>query len=295
MMHAIGGRLRLGEPMHRHTSWRVGGPADRFYLPGTLEDLQAFLQHFATTPITWLGLGSNVLVRDGGLRGTVICLANTLDAITLDASGLIHAGAGAGAVKIAHFAAKAGLAGAEFLAGIPGTLGGCLTMNAGANDGDTWSLVEWAEVLHPDGRVQRLSRSEFQVGYREVQGQGAACFIAAGLRLSPADSDIVLQRLRAWQERRAATQPLEWPNCGSIFRNPPGDHAARLIEAAELKGLRYGDAEVSTQHANFIINRGAARAEEIEALVANVQREVRNRFGVELQPEMRVIGEVADV
>lgn len=295
MMHAIGGRLRLGEPMHRHTSWRVGGPADRFYLPGTLEDLQTFLQHFATAPITWLGLGSNVLVRDGGLRGTVICLANTLDAITLDASGLIHAGAGAGAVKIAHFAAKAGLAGAEFLAGIPGTLGGCLTMNAGANDGDTWSLVEWAEVLHPDGRVQRLSRSEFQVGYREVQGQGAACFIAAGLRLSPADSDIVLQRLRAWQERRAATQPLEWPSCGSVFRNPPGDHAARLIEAAELKGLRYGDAEVSTQHANFIVNRGAARAEEIEALVANVQREVHNRFGIELQPEMRIIGEVADV
>ncbi|MBU2858550.1 UDP-N-acetylmuramate dehydrogenase [Acidithiobacillus ferrooxidans] len=295
MMHAIGGRLRLGEPMHRHTSWRVGGPADRFYLPGTLEDLQAFLQHFATAPITWLGLGSNVLVRDGGLRGTVICLANTLDAITLDASGLIHAGAGAGAVKIAHFAAKAGLAGAEFLAGIPGTLGGCLTMNAGANDGDTWSLVEWAEVLHPDGRVQRLSRSEFQVGYREVQGQGAACFIAAGLRLSPEDSDIVLQRLRAWQERRAATQPLEWPSCGSVFRNPPGDHAARLIEAAELKGLRYGDAEVSTQHANFIINRGAARAEEIEALVANVQQEVLNRFGIALQPEMRVIGEVADV
>ncbi|MHB0874331.1 MAG: UDP-N-acetylmuramate dehydrogenase, partial [Acidithiobacillus ferrooxidans] len=187
------------------------------------------------------------------------------------------------------------LAGAEFLAGIPGTLGGCLTMNAGANDGDTWSLVEWAEVLHPDGRVQRLSRSEFQVGYREVQGQGAACFIAAGLRLSPEDSDIVLQRLRAWQERRAATQPLEWPSCGSVFRNPPGDHAARLIEAAELKGLRYGDAEVSTQHANFIINRGAARAEEIEALVANVQQEVLNRFGIELQPEMRVIGEVADV
>ncbi|MHB1643771.1 MAG: UDP-N-acetylmuramate dehydrogenase [Acidithiobacillus sp.] len=295
MMHAIGGRLRLGEPMRRHTSWRVGGPADRFYLPGTLEDLQAFLQHFATAPITWLGLGSNVLVRDGGLRGTVICLANTLDAITLDASGLVHAGAGAGAVKIAHFAAKAGLAGAEFLAGIPGTLGGCLTMNAGANDGDTWSLVEWAEVLHPDGRVQRLSRSEFQVGYREVQGQGAACFIAAGLRLSPEDSDIVLRRLRAWQERRAATQPLEWPSCGSVFRNPPGDHAARLIEAAELKGLRYGDAEVSTQHANFIINRGAARAEEIEALVANVQQEVLHRFGIELQPEMRVLGEVADV
>ena len=164
MMHAIGGRLRLGEPMYRHTSWRVGGPADRFYLPGTLEDLQAFLKHFATAPITWLGLGSNVLVRDGGLRGTVVCLANSLDAITLDASGLIRAGAGAGAVKIAHFAAKAGLAGAEFLAGIPGTLGGCLAMNAGANDGDTWSLVEWAEVLHPDGRVQRLSRAEFQVG-----------------------------------------------------------------------------------------------------------------------------------
>ena len=128
-----------------------------------------------------------------------------------------------------------------------------------------------------------------------MQGQGAACFIAAGLRLSPQDSDIVMRRLRAWQERRATTQPLEWPSCGSVFRNPPGDHAARLIEAAELKGLRYGDAEVSIQHANFIINRGAARAEEIEALVTNVQQEVLHRFGIELQPEMRVLGEVADV
>ena len=291
----IGGRLRLGEPMSRHCSWRVGGSADRFYLPGTLEDLQDFLRRFAIAPITWIGLGSNLLIRDGGIRGTVVCLSNALDEITLAEADLIRAGAGAGAVKIAHFAAKAGLSGAEFLAGIPGTLGGCLAMNAGAHGGDTWGLVEWVDVLHPDGQSQRLSRTAFQIGYREVRGHGDACFVAAGLRLTPADRDSVMHRLRAWQEHRAATQPLEWPSCGSVFRNPPGDHAARLIEAAELKGMRFGDAEISTQHANFIINRGTARAEEIEALVATVRHEVHRRFAVDLQPEMRTLGEVADV
>jgi UDP-N-acetylmuramate dehydrogenase len=295
MMPIIGGRLRLGESMQRHTSWRVGGPADRFYLPGTLEDLQQFLRRFAIPPITWLGLGSNVLVRDGGLRGTTICLANTLDQITLDESGCIHAGAGAGAVKIAHFAAKAGLTGAEFLAGIPGTLGGCLSMNGGAHGGDTWSLVDWVEVLQPNGRIQRLKPEDFTIAYREVQGQGDACFIAAGLRLRQSDPAIVMKQLRDGQEKRAATQPLEWPSCGSVFRNPPGDYAARLIEASGLKGLAYGDAEVSQQHANFIINRGKACAADIEALVEHIQMTVQQRFGIPLRPEMRIIGEVADV
>lgn len=287
----IGGRLRLGEPMQRHTSWRVGGPADRFYLPGTLEDLQGFLRRFAVPPLTWLGLGSNVLVRDGGLRGTTICLAHSLDQIILAESTLLRVGGGAGAVKIAHFAAKAGLAGAEFLAGIPGTLGGCLSMNAGAHGGDTWSLVEWVEVIHPHGEIQRLAPRDFQIGYREVNGHGDACFIAAGLRLIPEARDKVMQRLRGWQEKRAATQPLEWPSCGSVFRNPPGDHAARLIEAAGLKGYRRGEAEVSSQHANFIINRGQARAEDIESLVAEVQARVEQQFAIPLQAEMRILGE----
>ncbi len=294
-MAAIGGRLRLGEPMQRHTSWRVGGPADHFYLPGTLADLQGFLKQFAVPPLTWMGLGSNVLVRDGGLRGTTICLANTLDQIALEEGSLLRVGAGAGAVKIAHFAAKAGLAGTEFLAGIPGTLGGCLSMNAGAHGGDTWSLVEWVEVIHPHGEIQRLSPQDFQIGYREVHGHGDACFIAAGLRLIPEDSSAVMQRLRSWQEKRATTQPLEWPSCGSVFRNPPGDHAARVIEAAGLKGTIQGDAEVSQQHANFIINRGQARAQDIETLVNQVQKTVHQRFGILLQAEMRIIGEVHDV
>ncbi len=291
MMPVIGGRLRLGEPMQRHTSWRVGGPADRFYLPGTLEDLQGFLRHFAVPPLTWIGLGSNVLVRDAGLRGTTICLANTLDQIVLAENDLLRVGAGAGAVKIAHFAAKAGLAGAEFLAGIPGTLGGCLSMNAGAHGGDTWSLVEWVEVMHPHGEIQRLTPQDFQIGYREVYGHGDACFVAAGLRLIPEDSTAVMQRLRAWQEKRAATQPLEWPSCGSVFRNPTGDHAARLIEAAGLKGKARGQAEVSSQHANFIINRGDARAADIESLVEEVQSAVQQQFGIRLQAEMRILGE----
>ena len=291
MMPVIGGRLRLGESMQRHTSWRVGGPADRFYLPGTLEDLQGFLRHFAVPPLTWIGLGSNVLVRDAGLRGTTICLANTLDQIVLAENDLLRVGAGAGAVKIAHFAAKAGLAGAEFLAGIPGTLGGCLSMNAGAHGGDTWSLVEWVEVIHPHGEIQRLAPQDFQIGYREVRGHGDACFVAAGLRLIPEESTAVMQRLRAWQEKRAATQPLEWPSCGSVFRNPAGDHAARLIEAAGLKGKARGQAEVSSQHANFIINRGDARAADIEALVEEVQSAVQQQFGIRLQAEMRILGE----
>jgi len=277
--------------MQRHTSWRVGGPADRFYLPGTLEDLQGFLRHFAVPPLTWIGLGSNVLVRDAGLRGTTICLANTLDQIVLAENDLLRVGAGAGAVKIAHFAAKAGLAGAEFLAGIPGTLGGCLSMNAGAHGGDTWSLVEWVEVMHPHGEIQRLTPQDFQIGYREVYGHGDACFVAAGLRLIPEDSTAVMQRLRAWQEKRAATQPLEWPSCGSVFRNPTGDHAARLIEAAGLKGKARGQAEVSSQHANFIINRGDARAADIESLVEEVQSAVQQQFGIRLQAEMRILGE----
>ena len=291
MMPVIGGRLRLGEPMQRHTSWRVGGPADRFYLPGTLEDLQGFLRHFAVPPLTWIGLGSNVLVRDAGLRGTTICLANTLDQIVLAENDLLRVGAGAGAVKIAHFAAKAGLAGAEFLAGIPGTLGGCLSMNAGAHGGDTWSLVEWVEVIHPHGEIQRLSPQDFQIGYREVYGHGDACFVAAGLRLIPEESTAVMQRLRAWQEKRAATQPLEWPSCGSVFRNPAGDHAARLIEAAGLKGKARGQAEVSSQHANFNINRGDAQAADIEALVEDVQTQVQQQFGIRLKAEMRILGE----
>ncbi|MBU2759829.1 UDP-N-acetylmuramate dehydrogenase [Acidithiobacillus sulfurivorans] len=291
MIPVIGGRLRLGEPMQRHTSWRVGGPADRFYLPGTLEDLQGFLRHFAVPPLTWIGLGSNVLVRDGGLRGTTICLANTLDQIVLAENDLLRVGAGAGAVKVAHFAAKAGLAGAEFLAGIPGTLGGCLSMNAGAHGGDTWSLVEWVEVIHPHGEIQRLSPQDFQIGYREVYGHGDACFVAAGLRLIPEESTAVMQRLRAWQEKRAATQPLEWPSCGSVFRNPAGDHAARLIEAAGLKGKARGQAEVSSQHANFIINRGDAQAADIEALVEDVQTQVQQQFGIRLQAEIRILGE----
>ncbi|MGC9205904.1 UDP-N-acetylmuramate dehydrogenase [Acidithiobacillus sp.] len=291
MMPVIGGRLRLGESMQRHTSWRVGGPADRFYLPGTLEDLQGFLRHFAVPPLTWIGLGSNVLVRDAGLRGTTICLANTLDQIVLAENDLLRVGAGAGAVKIAHFAAKAGLAGAEFLAGIPGTLGGCLSMNAGAHGGDTWSLVEWVEVMHPHGEIQRLAPQDFQIGYREVHGHGDACFVAAGLRLIPEESTAVMQRLRAWQEKRAATQPLEWPSCGSVFRNPAGDHAARLIEAAGLKGKARGQAEVSSQHANFIINRGDAQAADIEALVEDVQTQVQQQFGIRLQAEMRILGE----
>ncbi len=291
MSRDSGGRLRLGESLARHTSWRIGGSADRFYLPSTVADLAAFLRSYAVPPITWMGLGSNVLVRDGGIRGTVICLAHGLDSLHQEGLERIVAGAGTGAVKLAHFAARLGLAGAEFLAGIPGTLGGCLAMNAGANGGETWDFVEWVEILSVTGELVRLPRSAIDTGYREVTGQGENCFVRAGLRLQPEDPAAVMARLRQWQERRATTQPLAWPSCGSVFRNPPGDFAARLIEAAGLKGMRIGDAEISAQHANFIINRGEARAWQVEALVREVQETVCRQSGVSLIPEMRVIGE----
>lgn len=284
----------MGEPMSRHTSWKTGGPADRFYIPGSRTDLAAFLRRFAVPPVHWVGMGSNLLVRDGGIRGTVVCLAGTLDELARSDTETVTAGAGVSGAKLAHFCAAEGLAGAEFFAGIPGTLGGCLAMNAGAHGTETWDLVEWVELMHPDGRLERRERDAFTVGYRAVSGQGDACFLAAGLRLRPEDPAAVLARLREWQDRRVATQPLEWPSCGSVFRNPPGDYAARLIEAAGLKGLRAGGAEVSKKHANFIVNRGGARSGEIETLVKTVQTQVRQHAGVHLEPEMRVMGEAHD-
>lgn len=285
--------LRLNEPMARHTSWRVGGPADRYFAATSRQQLQNFIADLpADEPLTWVGLGSNLLVRDGGIRGTVIALAQGLDRISHDREGMVHADAGAHCARLAKFCAQQSLAGLGFLIGVPGTVGGALAMNAGAHGGETWPQVDEVEVLFRDGRIEWLAAADFEYGYRQVQlPRGFAGFVGVRFALSVDQGGRAALEMKQWLARRKATQPVGKPSCGSVFRNPPGDHAARLIEHCGLKGHRIGGAVVSEMHANFIINSGAATAADIEALIAAVQATVQQRSGIALQAEVRVVGD----
>ena len=285
------GELRHDEPLARYTSWRVGGPARLLYRPADRADLIRFLQGLdPAEPLLWLGLGSNLLVRDGGFPGTVIATQGCLDQLTLDGVNGVYAEAGCACAKVARFAARSGLAGAEFLAGIPGTMGGALALNAGAFGGETWPLVQWVETLDRSGRVRRREPSDFRIAYREVRGPEGEWFLAVHLGLENGDTESGQVRIRSLLERRSNTQPTGVASGGSTFRNPPGDHAARLIEAAGLKGLRVGGAEVSHKHANFIVNTGEATAGDIETLLEQVRTEVERQFGVSLTPEVHRVG-----
>ncbi len=291
---ALRGTLLLDEPMAEHTSWRIGGPADRFYKPADVDDLQAFLAQLpAAEPLYWLGLGSNLLVRDGGIRGTVICTTGVLDTLTVDASGQVYAGAGVTCAKVARFCARQGLQAAEFLAGIPGTMGGALAMNAGAFGGETWELVARAETMDRHGVRRVRAREEFTVAYRQVKMPAGEWFIGAWLRLDARSGSEAAgkDRIKQLLEQRNRTQPTSQPSAGSTFRNPPGDYAARLIEACGLKGRCVGKACISEKHANFIINTGGALASEVEQLMALAAQEVKNKFGVELIREVHIVGE----
>ena len=285
------GRLRLNEPMHRHTSWHAGGPADVFFTPRDVMDLSAFLAKIpAQIAVLWVGLGSNLLVRDGGLRGVVVATHGGLQGLRRVNETQVHAEAGVPCARIARQCVKWGLGPAEFFAGIPGTLGGALAMNAGAFGGETWSPVVEVEVMDRAGRLRTRTPDEYKIGYREARGPAGESFVAAYLRFESKPS-ANLHVIRDLLVRRRQTQPIgEW-SCGSVFTNPAGDYAARLIEAAGLKGLRIGDASVSAKHANFIINHGAARAADLEAVILHVQQAVSERFGVRLTPEVRIVGE----
>jgi len=286
------GDLREHESMARLTSWRVGGPADRFYKPADVEDLGAFLAMLpADEPLTWLGLGSNLLVRDGGVRGTVIALHGMLDELERVGDTGVRAGAGVPCAKVARFAARNDLVGGEFLAGIPGTMGGALAMNAGSFGGETWEKVTRVETIGRDGRRHERTADEYEIGYRSVKGPANEWFIACELQLEAGDGEASMVRIRELLNKRGETQPTGQPSCGSVFRNPPGDYAGRLIEACGLKGHCIGGACVSEKHANFIINTGEASAKDIELLIRHVQETVKREHGVELLAEVRVIGE----
>lgn len=289
---SLRGELRLDEPMARHTSWRVGGPADRYFAPDDVAALGEFLNTLpADEPLTWIGLGSNLLVRDGGIRGTVVSLTRLPEELAQSGGLGITASAGVACAKVARFSAAAGLTGAEFLAGIPGTLGGALAMNAGAWGSETWPVVEWVETLDRNGQLHQRTPADFTIGYRSVRGPGEEWFMRAGLRLGPDSDGRAQARIRELLAQRAESQPMGIPSCGSVFRNPPGDHAGRLIEACGLKGFAVGRASVSDKHANFIINNGGATAADIEALIGHVQQTVQMQTGIELVAEVRIIGE----
>ncbi len=299
---AVRGTLRHQELLARHTSWRVGGPARTFFEPADREDLIAFVRALpADEPLLWLGLGSNLLVRDGGFAGTVIHLHGVLDALHREGEQMgspggemVYAEAGVHCARLAKFARDQKLAGLGFMAGIPGTVGGALAMNAGAWGGETWPRVTAAEVIRRDGATEWLPAGDFRFAYRQVEVPAQAIgFIAARFAVT-ADVDGDHERYtRESLATRKATQPVGRPSAGSTFRNPPGDHAARLIESCGLKGHRIGGATVSTQHANFLITEDGARAADVEQLIAYLRDTVKAQTGIELHAEVKIVGDAA--
>lgn len=294
--HGLRGQLKRDEPMARHVSWRAGGHAARFYVPADLDDLGAFLARLPDEePLLFVGLGSNLLVRDGGWPGTVVLMHAARLRPRLDGR-LVYAEAGVASPKVARFAALNSLEGAEFLAGVPGTIGGALAMNAGCYGGETWDIVERVLTIDRGGRLQERARDAFEIGYRHCAPRTPReeWFAAAWFRLAPGDGDTSRGIMKELLARRIATQPLSLPNAGSVFRNPDADHAARLIESCGLKGFGRGGARVSEKHANFIVNpEGRASAADIEWLIQHVQRMVYQMKGVVLVTEVRIVGEPA--
>ncbi|MBT8435400.1 MAG: UDP-N-acetylmuramate dehydrogenase [Gammaproteobacteria bacterium] len=287
---SIKGQLMFDEPMSKHTSWRLGGPADRYYIPADLVDLQYFLAGLELDiDILWVGLGSNLLVRDGGFRGQVIAPLNALKEIRLDPDGLLYVESGTSCARLAKFCQKQGLDGADFFAGIPGTIGGALAMNAGAFGGETWSMVEQVVMIDRAGNLVERSPAEFEVDYRHVGLPQQEWFAAARFRL-PARAPSTASNIRQLLQQRNATQPIGQPSCGSVFKNPEGKHAAQLIEAAGLKGYCLGSACVSEKHANFIISNSDTTASDVEALIGHIRDTIESQFGVSLEAEVRIVG-----
>jgi UDP-N-acetylmuramate dehydrogenase len=292
----LGERVRFDAPLARHTSLRVGGPADALATPRDRAELARLLELCARQrlPHLVLGHGFNTLVLDGGVEGVVIQLAK-LRRIEARPGPTLFAEAGVSHRQLVNFCVERDLAGLEFGAGIPGTLGGWLAMNAGIPEREIGDAVREIEVLSPTGeKTRRLARASLEFRYRALRGLApGTVIVSALLEVAAADAGVVRAEVARLLAKRAASQPLDVPSCGSVFKNPPGDYAGRLIEAAGLKGERVGDAEISAVHANFIANRGRARAADVLALIETAQERVAKEFGIELEPEVRILGRPA--
>jgi len=287
--------IKHNEPMSRHTSWRTGGVAKQYVEAVSLDALALFIANLPEDEkILWMGLGSNTLVRDGGFNGTIIATQGVMTQLEMLDKTTVYVGAGVASAKLARFCSKNGLQGGEFFAGIPGLVGGALAMNAGAFGGETWPLVVEVETINRKGEIQKRKVDEFAFGYRHVEGPADEWFVGATLSLQKKieqhDNTVDIKQLLA---KRSASQPTGVASCGSVFRNPEGDYAARLIEACSLKSKKIGGAVVSQKHANFIINEGDATALDIESLISLIQKTVEEKHGVLLQPEVRIVGEKA--
>jgi UDP-N-acetylmuramate dehydrogenase len=289
----VRGEIRLNEPMSKHTSWRIGGPAETFFVPSSLDALSEFLHELhPSVPVFWFGVGSNLLVRDGGIQGVVISASRVLKDLERVEHYIVRAGSGLPCTQLARQCIRWGIGPSEFFAGIPGTVGGALAMNAGAHGGETWERVASVRTIDRSGVINQRAPNEYSVGYRSVTGPTGEWFIEGTFRFDP-EVTPSMETLNDMLERRKATQPLGLPSCGSVFRNPPGDHAARLIEEAGLKGFSIGGAEVSEKHANFIINKDNASATDVEELIEHVRQAVVEAHGVQLIHEVRIVGEGA--
>ncbi|KXW57685.1 UDP-N-acetylmuramate dehydrogenase [Ferrovum myxofaciens] len=293
------GELRRNEPMSQHVSWRAGGRARQFYRPRHREDFLEFLHaRPAQETLFLLGLGSNLLVREGGIDATVVQMHGALKEVKWE-EGCLRIEAGVPAPKVARLAARAGCSGAEFLAGIPGTMGGVLAMNAGCYGAEIWNFVCQVETVDRLGVLRWRTPGDYDIGYRSVRLREECrlgpeeWFLSVLLHFPEGDAETARTRIRSLLAQRVADQPLEFPNAGSVFRNPAGGYAARLIEGCGLKGKRIGGAEVSLKHANFIVNRGQATATDIEILIAEIQSRILAEKGVCLHPEVRIVGERA--
>ena len=293
------GVLRKNVDMSRYTSWRAGGFVERMYQPADLADMVNFVRKLSTDEaLLAVGLGSNLLVRDGGLRGTVLLTHAALNELRLEEDGRIYAQAGVPGAKLARFAANHNLRGAEFFAGIPGTVGGMLAMNAGCYGGEIWKVVERVQAVDRNGVLHERMPEEYEIAYRHLQrkelGNKTEIFAGAWFQLEKGNAEISRQEIKSLLSKRIISQPLNLPNAGSVFRNPQGDHAARLIEHCGLKGRKIGGAQVSEKHANFIVNVGAASAADIENLINEVRDVVKQKCGIELHPEVRIVGVAAE-
>ncbi len=291
-LEGVEGVLLHDEPMDRHTSWRVGGKAEMFYVPTDKASLvQLMCQLPGNVPVFWFGLGSNLLVRDAGIPGVVVCTFKGMDEIERVDKESVYAQAGVASAKLAKFCARRGLEGAEFLAGIPGSFGGAVAMNAGAFGGDTWSMIERIECLDREGNITWFEKSEISYQYRYVDLPENNWIIGAQIKLKSIKGLDLGRRIRELLKTRGNSQPVQSANAGSVFKNPENDHAARLLEEVGMKGRAIGGAEYSTKHANFIINKGKATASDIEALIELGRKAVKQRFGIELEPEVRIVGQ----
>lgn len=293
LVRAFGERARADEPLSRHTSFRIGGPADLFLQPQEPEELVRALRAARENgvPVMVLGGGSNLLVRDGGVRGLVIKMMKNFDGLEPLGEGRVHARAGEPGGRAAFRLAELGLGGLEFAVGIPGTVGGGVLTNAGAHGAEWGRRIEWVEGIESDGTPRRISKNKLAFSYRSVKLPHGFVVTGAMLQLAPEDPDRVLATTRGYMEDRRAKQPLNYPNAGCFFKNPPGAHAGKLIEDAGLKGFRLGDLEVSTKHANFIVNLGGGTARDALALVGEIQERVHRAHGVRVETEVMVVGE----